>query len=103
MNDSDPIKLYTYLLTELSNRKIAFIELKDDKDPENFINYGYPSSKSMIPDIYKAFRNVFKGIIVGNNELTPKTAIEGIARGDFEAATFGRLFISSDLFLIVLL
>lgn len=97
MNDSDPLKLYTYLFTELSNRKIAFIELKDDRDPENFFNYGYPSSKSIIPDIYKAFRNVFKGIIIGNNEFTPTTAIEGINKGDFDAITFGKLFISSNL------
>jgi len=32
MNDSDPVKLYTYLLSELSKRNICFIELKDDAD-----------------------------------------------------------------------
>jgi hypothetical protein len=44
MLDSDPLKLYTYLLTELQKRKISFVELKDDRDPENFLNYGHPSS-----------------------------------------------------------
>lgn len=46
MNDSDPLALYTYLIKELEKRKIAFIEMKDDKDNENESDYGYPSSKS---------------------------------------------------------
>lgn len=36
MFDEDPLKLYTYLIGELEKRKIAFIELKDDDEPENF-------------------------------------------------------------------
>jgi len=49
----------------------------------------------VIPEIFKTFRNVFKGIIIGNNNFNPQTAEEGINRGDFEAVTFGRYFISS--------
>jgi 2,4-dienoyl-CoA reductase-like NADH-dependent reductase (Old Yellow Enzyme family) len=95
MFDSDPEKVFTYLLEELSKRKVAFVELKDDFDPENFQNCGYPSSKSQIADVYKTFRKAFSGIIIANNSLTPETARERIVAGDFECATFGKLFISS--------
>jgi len=46
MYDTDPVKLYTYLITELDKRNIAFIELKHDADPENVMGFGYPSSAS---------------------------------------------------------
>lgn len=46
MNDSDPLALYTYLIKELEKRKIAFIEMKDDKDKENEFEYGYPASQT---------------------------------------------------------
>lgn len=36
MFDSDPVALFTYLFKELSKRNVAFIELKDDFDVENF-------------------------------------------------------------------
>jgi 2,4-dienoyl-CoA reductase-like NADH-dependent reductase (Old Yellow Enzyme family) len=42
--DSDPIKLYTYLFKEFNKRKLGYIELKKDSEPENFANFGYPAS-----------------------------------------------------------
>jgi hypothetical protein len=60
--------VFSYLISELSKKKIAFIELKDDNDPEDFYKYGYPSSKSVIPDIYSTLGKLFNGTIVGNNE-----------------------------------
>ena len=53
VNDNDPIPLFNYLFKELSKRKIAFIELKRDFEPENFLEYGYPASLKLIPDMYK--------------------------------------------------
>ncbi len=35
MCDSDPISLYSYLFKEFNKRNVAFIELKNDNDPEN--------------------------------------------------------------------
>ncbi|CAD8069555.1 unnamed protein product [Paramecium sonneborni] len=93
--DSDPLKLYTYLIQELEKKKIAFIEVKDDKDAENQFDYGYPSSKDQIPDLFEVFRPLFSGILIANNQYTPSTAIEGIEKGRFDAVTFGRLFISN--------
>lgn len=46
MCDTEPISLFTYLLKELDKRKVGFVELKDDDDPVNYENFGYPSSRS---------------------------------------------------------
>lgn len=46
MYDSNPLELYKYLLTQLSNRKIAFVEISRNFDAENYKNYRYPSSES---------------------------------------------------------
>ena len=46
MFDNNPVELFTYLFQEVESRNIGFVELKDDNDPENFLNFGYPSSKS---------------------------------------------------------
>jgi 2,4-dienoyl-CoA reductase-like NADH-dependent reductase (Old Yellow Enzyme family) len=94
-NDIDPLKLYTYLITELEKRKIAFIELKDDNDVDNQFDFGYPGSKKLIPDLFDAFRPLYSGVLLANNQYTPQSAIEGIQKGKFDAVTFGRLFISN--------
>lgn len=67
MYDEDPLALFSFLISELEKRKVSFIELKDDNDPENFLDYGYPSSKSQMADIYKTFRPLYSGILVANN------------------------------------
>ena len=47
------------------------MELKNDVDPENQMGLGYPSSKSQIADIYEAFKDVYKGVFIGNCGYTP--------------------------------
>lgn len=66
-NDVDPLKLYTYLITELEKRKIAFIELKDDTDVDNQFDFGYPASKKLIPDLFDAFRPLYSGVLLANH------------------------------------
>lgn len=79
----------------MNAKKIAFIELKDDDDPENYCEYGYKSSKSQIADVYSTFRPLYNGVLIANNNFTPTTAAEGINKGRFDAVTFGRLFIAN--------
>lgn len=74
MYDADPVALYTYLFAELDKRGVAFVELKDDDDAENHEEYGYPASKTQIPEIYKTFRPLYKGAIVANCNFTAEKA-----------------------------
>lgn len=93
--DSDPVQLFTHLIQELNQREIAFIELKDDSEPDNFLNFGNPSSKSQIADVFTTFRPFFKGVMIANGGLTPETALKGINAGTYDAVSFGKLFISN--------
>lgn len=94
MYDEDPVALYTYLFAEFDKRGIAFIELKNDDDPETYENYGYPSSKSQIPEIYKTFRPLYKGTIVANL-VKPEQVEQLIRDGLVDMVTFGRLYIAN--------
>jgi 2,4-dienoyl-CoA reductase-like NADH-dependent reductase (Old Yellow Enzyme family) len=96
MYSPDPVELYTYLFAELDKRGIAFVELKNDDDPDTYGDYGYPASKAQIADIYQTFRPLFKGLIVGNL-LTLEAAEQLIKDGLIDLATFGRLYIASTL------
>ncbi|KAM3139324.1 hypothetical protein pb186bvf_008544 [Paramecium bursaria] len=69
MFDDNPIELFSHLLKEVESRNIGFVELKDDNDPENFLNFGYPSSKSQIEDVFKTFRPKYKGCLIGNYSI----------------------------------
>ncbi|CAK70716.1 unnamed protein product (macronuclear) [Paramecium tetraurelia] len=95
MNDSNPLELYQTLLRALSNLKIAYVVLKNESDPENFQDFGYPASKKQIPCVYSAFRNYFTGAIVANGGITLEEADEGIRTGKFDFVAFGQLFISN--------
>ena len=74
MNDSDPVGLYSYLLKQLESKGVGFVEFKDDDDVDNFENFGYPSSRSQIPDLFVAFKGIYNGIIVGNSQFTAEKA-----------------------------
>lgn len=78
MCDQNPLELYTYLINQLSLRNVAFIEVKDDTDPNNSFDLGYPASKAQIPDLFEVFRPIFKGTLLANNQYTPESASEGI-------------------------
>jgi hypothetical protein len=58
-------------LKEFNERNIGFIEIRDDDYPDNFLDYGYPSSKSDIYNVFEFMRPLFKGTIIGNGKLTP--------------------------------
>lgn len=49
--------------------------MRDDNDKPNHSNYGYPGSKEQIPDLFAAFKHLFKGVMLGNMGYTPETAI----------------------------
>ncbi|KAM3135440.1 hypothetical protein pb186bvf_012459 [Paramecium bursaria] len=92
MYDEDPIKLFSTLLIELSQRKISFVEISNNNDPET--QY-LPSSRSQSQNIYKDLRSFFKGPIIANMGLTPETGENGIQQGDYDLVSFGTLYISN--------
>ncbi|CAD8071407.1 unnamed protein product [Paramecium sonneborni] len=93
--DPNPKELYKYLLEQLNQRKVGFIEIRDDDYPENWLDFGYPSSKSDIENVFEFCRPLFKGQIIGNGKVTPERGEELIKKQYCDAITFGRLFTSN--------
>ncbi|CAD8157661.1 unnamed protein product [Paramecium pentaurelia] len=93
--DPNPKELYKYLLEQLNVRNIGFIEIRDDDYPENWLDFGYPSSKSDIANVFEFCRPLFKGCIIGNGKVTPEIGDELIKKHFCDAISFGRLFTSN--------
>ncbi|RFB80901.1 alkene reductase [Methylovirgula sp. 4M-Z18] len=80
MSDSNPEALFTYVASELGKRKIAFLFARDDI-----------SQTKIGPQVRKAFG----GNYVVNEAMTFEAATGALARGDAEAASFGKPFIAN--------
>ncbi|MFC4892056.1 alkene reductase [Pseudofrancisella aestuarii] len=80
MSDSDPVKTFSYLLSELSKRKLAFVfaraSLGDD-------------------DLAGKLKSAFKGNYIINQQLDKETAEQMILDGKADAAAWGQRFIAN--------
>ncbi len=94
MFDSNPLELYTYFLSELDKRGVAFVEIRKPEifKSENF--YGI-AGVDQIPDLFKAFRPIFKGTLVANEGYTFEEGNKIIDEGLADAVTFGKYYISN--------
>ncbi|MDB5414304.1 MAG: alkene reductase [Rubritepida sp.] len=82
MEDSDPRALFGYVAEQLDARKLAFIFARESLDR---------GDEAIGPMVRRKFRGAF----IVNDGLTQETAEAAIARGDADAASFGRLYIAN--------
>lgn len=80
MGDSDPQATFGYVVDELEKRHIAFIFSRE-----------YVAADSLSP----VLRPRFSGVWIANENLTPATAKQILAEGQFEAVAFGRAYIAN--------
>lgn len=92
MRDSDPIKLFTYVLQQLSARKIAYAHLIE---PRASNAGGQDGNIPNTPDTALVFREAFPGVIISAGGYTREEAIGSVEEGIADAVAFGRLFISN--------
>jgi len=99
MYDEDPVATFSYLLTELDKRGIAFIQLMEPGQMLSEIKFKiqtyYPPGNEQIENVAKTFRPYFRGTIITNMRHTPETALEVIKSNDADLVSFGRLFIGN--------
>ena len=99
MYDSDPEKTFGYLLTKLSEKGIAYVQLMEPTPLHSEIKYKlethHDSGDKQIQNVAKTFRKYFKGTLMCNNNLTPETALKKIQEGEADLVAFGRYFISN--------
>ena len=80
ISDSNPIKTFGYVATELGRRKIAFIAAREKLGPHR-----------LGPELKRAFG----GVYIANEEFTFETAEQVLAQGEADAVAFGKLFIAN--------
>jgi N-ethylmaleimide reductase len=92
MSDSDPVKLFSYVLGELSKRGIAYAHVIQ---PRSSGAGGGDSVVQDVPDTAELFRGAFKGAFLSAGGFNPESAKEAVAAGLADAVVFGRFFISN--------
>jgi N-ethylmaleimide reductase len=92
MSDSDPVKLFTYVLTELSRRGIAYAHVIE---PRATGAGGGDFAYDNAPCTADIFRNVFNGTFISAGGYTLETAQAALAGKKADAVAFGRIFIAN--------
>jgi 2,4-dienoyl-CoA reductase-like NADH-dependent reductase (Old Yellow Enzyme family) len=82
MHDSDPVALFAYVAEQLNARHLAFIFAREPLDRGD-------------ARIGLVVRRHFKGALTVNDGLTKEAAERVIAKGEADAASFGRLYIAN--------
>lgn len=80
MGDDDPRGTFGYVVDELEKRKVAFIFTRE-----------YFAEDSLSPIL----RPRFSGVWIANENLTPESAKQILAEGQFEAVAFGKAYIAN--------
>lgn len=92
MHDSDPVALFNYVLSELSNRCIAYAHLIE---PRSTSAGGSDAVLEDAPSTSQLFRKAFKGTFLSAGGYTGELAEEAVGSGSVDAVVFGRLYISN--------
>jgi N-ethylmaleimide reductase len=92
MSDSDQVALFTYVMTELNNRKIAYVHIIEPRatnaGSSDSVNHNTPSVANL-------FHKNFEGAFISAGGYTPQSAKVAVEGGLADAIAFGRLYISN--------
>lgn len=92
MGDSDPIALFSYVLEQLNNRKIAYVHVIE---PRATAAGGSDAVAADAPHTAELFRGKFNGTFISAGGYTPDSAKQAVESGMADAVAFGRWFISN--------
>lgn len=92
MRDSDPVKLFTYVLKELDARKIAYVHLIE---PRSSSAGSHDGNIQDAPDTAQLFRKAYSGVLISAGGYQRNDAMKVVEEGYADAVAFGRLFISN--------
>ncbi|MFZ4761228.1 MAG: alkene reductase [Alphaproteobacteria bacterium] len=92
MSDSDPVSLFTYVLQQLDQRAIGFVDLIEPRSSGAGRQDGNLPDR---PDAASIFRHAFKGILISAGGYDGAMAKQAVETGAVDAVAFGRWFISN--------
>lgn len=93
MYDENPVETYSYLLTELSKRKIWYVQIADP-EPAHFVGEENWGGKQ-IPELLPVFRQYFEGNILTNGFQKMEEAQKRLDSGQAQALTFATHYIAN--------
>jgi N-ethylmaleimide reductase len=92
IHDSHPLELFSFVIRELSNRRIAYLHLIEARGSE--IGLTDELHKDAVNNA-TLFRPFFDGPLISAAAYTPESAAEAIDKKHADAIAFGRLFIAN--------
>lgn len=95
MFDSNPKEILDYLLPQLNNRKICFVEICQAPDPYIENLYGV-NGEDQIRDIYQISKPLLSNVVlVGNNGLTEDSSKQLLKEGKIDMVSFGKYYMAN--------
>jgi N-ethylmaleimide reductase len=92
IHDGNPLDLFTYVITELSKRRIAWLHLIEARGSEiGLTDELHENARNNAA----LFRSAFEGPLLSAAAYTPESAAEAIGKKHADAIAFGRLFIAN--------
>jgi N-ethylmaleimide reductase len=92
LSDSDTVPHFSYVIGELSKRKLAYLHLIEPRAS----SAGIADDASVdSADNASLFRHLFEGPMITAGGYTPETAVAAVERGAADAVAFGRMFIAN--------
>jgi N-ethylmaleimide reductase len=92
MKDSDPVKLFTYLIEKLNSLNLSYLHLIE---PRATSAGGSDQIAQDAPSTGKLFGKLFKGKVVLAGGFNKDNATTAIEQGEADAVAFGRIFIAN--------
>lgn len=90
MSDSDPEALFSYLASQLNQFGLAYLHIIEPRVKGNIV-----LQDGQAPVASQRLRRIFQGKIVAAGGFEPDTAEAIVEKGDADAVTFGRHFLSN--------
>jgi N-ethylmaleimide reductase len=91
--DSDPVPLFSHLASELSQRKLAFLDMIERNVASLAVGADYDSEKSEAG--VRAIRAAYSGTYIANGCYNQTSGDEAVRSGYADAVSFGRDYIST--------
>ncbi|MGA2597280.1 MAG: alkene reductase, partial [Bryobacteraceae bacterium] len=92
IHDSNPLDLFTFVIGELSKRRIAYLHLIEARGSEIGLSDELHENARNNAEL---FRSVFDGPLFSAGAYTPEGAAETLEKKHADAIAFGRLFIAN--------
>lgn len=95
INDSgenDPLQLYTYLITQINLKKLAYLHLVEPRSS----GVAYKDvDHDDVPEVGELFRSLWDGALIVAGNFNRNSAIDVVQKNHADAVAFGRMFVSN--------